>query len=152
MRQVEKRLCIRNVSHFFQLLNSKIRIATQSKDYETVSKKTLETFESFLHHEDVDLAALELTELLELEFFLHSEGKTEMSALEAKMADYIYDELIERKLTDEEILICACFLSTLDNNKSKFEDARLAEVKAEKIKDIQMDFCLESEPYLPIIK
>ena len=87
---------------------------TSLKVYETVSTKTIKLFDDFLHHNNVETAALQLTEVLELLYFLHSEGKTMTSELERMLADYLYDELITREMPDKQLLMVACYLSTLD--------------------------------------
>ena len=122
------------------------------KDYTTVSKNAIKIFTDFLHHINVDTEALELTELLEVLFFLHYEGKTKTSELEKKLADYLYDELLYRKLSDKRSIMVAHYLSVLDNPTERFEDATVASLKTESMKNILVTFEVNSEPYLPIVK
>ena len=77
------------------------------------------------------------------------------SELEAKLADYLYDDLLERYMTDKVFLMVACCLSMFDNPNTKFEEIKGANVKPESIKDIIVTFDVtfdESEPFLPIGK
>ena len=117
-----------------------------------MSKKAIKIFTDFLHHINVKIEALELTELLELLFFLHYEGKTKTSELEKKLADYLYDGLMEREMSDEKLVIVAHYLSMLDNPTERFEDMAISILKIESIKNIHVTFAIDSEPYLPIIK
>ena len=117
-----------------------------------MSKKAIKIFTDFLHHINVKIEALELTELLELLFFLHYEGKTKTSELEKKLADYLYDELLYRKLSDKRSIMVAHYLSVLDNPTERFEDATVASLKTESMKNILVTFEVNSEPYLPIVK
>lgn len=124
-------------------------------DYKTISKNAIKIFTDFLHHINVDTEALKITEVLEVLFFLHYEGKTMTSELEAKLADYLYDDLLERYMTDKVFLMVACCLSMFDNPNTKFEEIKGANVKPESIKDIIVTFDVtfdESEPFLPIGK
>ena len=122
------------------------------KDYTTVSKNAIKIFTDFLHHINVDTEALELTELLEVLFFLHYEGKTKLSELEKKLADYLYDDLLCRKMSDEKSVMVAHYLSVLDNPVERFEDVTVALLKLESLKSILVTFEVNSEPYLPIVK
>ena len=90
--------------------------------------------------------------MLEVLYFLHYEGKTKTSALEENLADYLYDDLMEREMTVEEFLMVATYLSMLDNPNSKFEDARATGMTSESMHKIHISFAVEAESYLPIVK
>ena len=122
------------------------------KDYTTVSKNAIRIFIDFLHHINVDTEALDLTELLEVLYFLHYEGKTKTSEFEKRLADYLYDELLRRKLSDEQSVMVAHYLSKLDNPIERYENKAVALLRAGSIKDILVTFEVDSKPYLPIVK
>ena len=94
------------------------------KDYPTVSTNSIKAFTNFLCKVDFDADSMELPQLLELLFFLHYEGKTKISGLEEKLADYLYDELSGRVMAADMFLMVACFLSILDNPSLQFEDKK----------------------------
>ena len=125
---------------------------TKSKDYTNFSKTSVKTFIDLLHHIDVEIETLHLSLVLEILFFLHCEGKTQTSEFESKLADYLYDELVLRDMNDDTTLMLVCFLSSLDNYNTRFEDERAVKLKNESIKDINMNFDPKSSQYLSIVQ
>ena len=122
------------------------------KDYPTISTNTIKVFTNFLCKVDFDADSMEVPQLLELLFFLHYEGKTKISGLEEKLADYLYDELSGRVMAADMFLMVACFLSILDNPSLQFEDKKFGQFTAESVKNVIFAFEVDTEPYSTIIK
>ena len=90
--------------------------------------------------------------ILEILFFLHCEGKTETSEFESKLADYLYDDLVAREMDDNTTLMVLCFLTSLDNYNSRFENEKAVKLNKESIKDINMEFDPKLTQYLSIVQ
>ena len=117
-----------------------------------MSKNAIKIFTDFLHHIDVNTEELKLTEVLETLFFLHYEGKTVISEVEKNLAEYLYDDLVERQMSDEVYLMVSCYLSMMDNPNTTFEETKFGGLSDESMKNIHITFAMESEPYLPIVQ
>ena len=74
------------------------------------------------------------------------------SELEKRLADYLYDDLLCRKLSVKKSLMVAHYLSKLDNPIQRFEDQTVALLKPVSIKNTLVTFEVNSKPYLPIVK
>ena len=125
---------------------------TLVKDYPTVTTSAIKEFTNCLCQVDFDADSMELPLVLELLFFLHYEGKTKISGLEEKIADYLYNELSTRVMPADVFLMVACFLSILDNPSLQFEDKKANQYTAESVKNVIFAFDVDSEPYSSIIK
>jgi len=121
-------------------------------DYTNFSKQAIKVFIDLLHHIDIEIERLELNVILEILFFLHCEGKTAISDFESKLADYLYDDLIARDMNDNTTLMVVCFLASLDNYNTRFEDEKAVKLEKESIKDINMNFDPKSSQYLSIVQ
>ena len=123
-----------------------------SIDYTSFTTAAIKLFLDLLHHIQIDIEEIELHVVLELLCFLHSEGKTMISELETKLADYLYDTLTMRDMTDDMILLVAYILSTFDNSNSKFEDSRASKIEISKVVEGLVKFDARSDQYSPILQ